>query len=282
MTSADLKALLGPEVLSLAVAEMLPWDKHAAIDFGEAIDWIFFGGALRDTPHHLITAEEEAFLHQKTLSALEILASIGLANIDMPGLLETLLPPPADPRPGSSWTGPWTTAGSTATSASCRPPWRSSSAPFPRPSRRTARWKDSVSLDYFVWARLWFAAPIVHHEALAHEAVAMTEELRVLVESEYEGGARDPYRDLPNEVRWDHYGFPRMLEARQGPPKGEDGKSSVTAGCFWICALLDLHYPILIGIPIETACWASPAPEVVKRIKEDVEAGCWSPIGAEL
>lgn len=146
-------------------------------------------------------------------------------------------------------------------------------------------------------------APIVHHEALANQATAMTEELRVLVESECGGGVRDPYRDLPNGARWDLYGFPRMLKARRGPLKGDDGKSSVTAGCFWICALLDVHYPILEeygrypyrnGVlgrasTLEEEAWLQkavffkpPAPEVVRRIREDVEAGRWSPIGAEL
>lgn len=91
---ADLEALLGPDNLVLTVAQKLPWNKHAAIDFSEAIDWTFFGGTLRDTPHQTITAEEEALLHQKILSALKILASMGLTNINMPDLLETLLPPP--------------------------------------------------------------------------------------------------------------------------------------------------------------------------------------------
>ncbi|KAK8080466.1 hypothetical protein PG997_008284 [Apiospora hydei] len=316
----DLKALLGPEVLSLTVAEQLPWDKHAAIDFSEAIDWTFFGGTLHSTPHQIITAEEEASLHQKTLSALEILGSIGLANIDMPHLLEILLPPPADPSfpeqalglqlildqaPRELLDGPlddrWVYGYFGELSAALAQQLRA--LPGGQSPHSWAQWKDSVSLDYFVWVRLWFAAPIVHHETLAHEAVAMTEELRVLVESECGSGARDPYRDLPDEARWDLYGFPRMLEARRGPSRGEDGKSSLTAGCFWICALLDVHYPILerygrypyrnsvLGrvSTLDEEAWLekakffkSPPPEVVKRIKEDVEAGRWSPIGADL
>lgn len=317
---ADLKALLGPEILGLTVAQRLPWDKHAAIDFSEAIDWTFFGGPLCDTSHQTITAEDEAILHQKTLSALKILASMGLANINIPGLVETLLPPPADPSfpelalglqlvldqaPRELLDGPlddrWVYGYFGELSVGLAQQLRA--LPTDQSPHSWARWKDGASLDYFVWARLWFMAPIVHHEGLAHQAAAMTEELRVLVESECGGGVRDPYRDLPEGVRWDLYGFPRMMERRQGPPKGDDGKSNLAAGCFWICALLDVHYPILkeygrypyrnsvLGraSTSDEEAWLQKsmvfkplAPEVVKRISEDVEAGRWSPIGAEL
>ncbi|KAK7927230.1 hypothetical protein PG985_004228 [Apiospora marii] len=317
--AADLKALLSPEILGLTLAQKLPWDKHAPIDFSEAIDWTFFGGALRETPHQTITAEEDAILHQKTLPALKTLASMGLANINIPDLVEILLPPPADPSfpeqalglqlvldqaPRELLDGPlddrWVYGYFAELAAGLAQQLRA--LPEEQSPHSWARWKDDVSLDYFVWVRLWFMAPIVHHEALARQATAMTEELRVLVESERGGGVRDPYRDLPDGVRWDLYGFPRMLEARQGPPKGDDGKSSVAAGCFWICALLDVHYPILkeygrypyrnsvLGrvSTLDEETWLQKAtffkplaPEVVKRISEDVEAGRWSPIGAE-
>ncbi|KAK8127686.1 hypothetical protein PG984_008794 [Apiospora sp. TS-2023a] len=317
---SNLKALLGPDILSLTVAQKLPWDRRAAIDFSEAIDWTFFSGALRDTPHQTITAEEEAFLHQNTLSALKTLASMGLANISMPELVETLLPPPADPSFPRQALGLQLVLDQAPRELLDRPlddRWvygyfgelsvelaqQLQALPADQSPHSWARWKDDVSLDYFVWVRLWFMAPIVHHEALAHQAIALTEELRVLVESDCGGSVRDPYRDLPDEARWDLYGFPRMLKARQGPPKGDDGKSSVATGCFWICALLDVHYPILEkygrypyrnGVlgrasTLEEESWLQKAvffkpsaPEVVKRIRDDVEAGRWSPIGAEL
>ncbi|KAK8105437.1 uncharacterized protein PG998_004090 [Apiospora kogelbergensis] len=317
-TASDLKALLTPEILRLAVARKLPWDKQAAIDFREALDWTFFGGALRDTPHHLITADEEALLHQKTLSALKVLASKGdPSKINVPDLLEALLPRPEDPSfpeqalglqlvldqaPRELLNGPlddrWVYGYFGELAATLAQHLRA--LPAEQSPHAWARWKDGVSLDYFVWVRMFFTAPIVHHESLAHEAVAMTEELRSLVENER--GARDAYRDLPDEERWDLYGFPRMLKARQGPPKGEDGKSSVTKGCFWICALLDVHYPILekygrypyrnsvlgrVSTPDEEA-WLKKAmifkplaPDVVKRIKDDTKAGLWSPIGTD-
>ncbi|KAK6828117.1 hypothetical protein PG987_011458 [Apiospora arundinis] len=324
MTSAasDLKALLTPEILRLTIAEKLPWDKHAAIDFSEAIDWTFFGGTLRNTPHRLITAEEEALLHQKTLSALKILASMGgLAKISMPDIVDSLLPRLEDPSfleqalglqlvldqaPRELLSGPlddrWVHGYFGELAVALAHQLRA--IPKEQSPHSWARWRDSgVSLDYFVWVRMFFAAPIVHHEALAREAVAMTEELRALVESECGGSTRDPYRDLPDESRWDLYGFPRMLETRRLPPRGEDGKSGVAEGCFWICAILDVHYPILekygrypyrnsvlgrVSTPDEEA-WLQKAmffkplaPEVVKRIREDVDAGRWSPIGADL
>ncbi|KAI1850040.1 hypothetical protein JX266_004419 [Neoarthrinium moseri] len=153
-----------------------------------------------------------------------------------------------------------------------------------------ARWRDSASLDYFIFVRLWFGAPLVHHEATPDEAVAFTEETRRLVEQTL--GTRDPHRDQP-EKRWDLHGFPRMLTE-----KGPSSPCGAAEGAFWIACLLDVHRPPLdrfgrypyrngflgrVDTPEEEA-WMEKAPmfavdpDVRRRIRDDVEAGRWTPL----
>ncbi|VUC25890.1 unnamed protein product [Clonostachys rosea] len=99
------------------------------------------------------------------------------------------------------------------------------------------RWKDSVTFDYFLILRLYFGAPLVHHEKTAEAAVKFTEETRTLIEERF--NVRDPIREQPGK-RWDMYGFPKMISA--GPPAELRDTAS---GGFWIQHLMDVHKPPL-------------------------------------
>ncbi|EPS41446.1 hypothetical protein H072_4660 [Dactylellina haptotyla CBS 200.50] len=152
-------------------------------------------------------------------------------------------------------------------------------------------WKACATPDYFIAVRFWLSAPFVHHERTAEEGLAFTEATRVFVEETF--GVRDPYRDQP-EKRNDLYGFPNMV--KEGPPQGP---LDVPTGFFWLACVMDVHKPPLDKFgryPYrdrasgrattaeeeewikESAIFPRLPDDIATKIKEDVEAGIWSPL----
>ncbi|KAH7024707.1 uncharacterized protein B0I36DRAFT_331889 [Microdochium trichocladiopsis] len=184
-----------------------------------------------------------------------------------------------------------------------------------------ARWESrGVTPDYYVLVRFMFGAVLVHaEEASARaQARAYTEAARRWVEERY--GVTDPFRDAGNPLRQelmenDLYGFPRMVTAmvkgelpdKKGLEEGkvnEDGKPwmGVAQGFFFLALLFDVHLPLLEGFgrypyrngamgrvhtPEEVAWMAGQdmfkelPDELRARLREDVEAGKWTPLGGE-
>ncbi|KAI5925259.1 hypothetical protein F4810DRAFT_708645 [Camillea tinctor] len=289
----DLKSLLTPELFTLVLETRIPFSKTEPIDFGRAIQHFFFESE----------AEMQA-LRSAAWPALQALSELrGLS----PDLL-AFLPPVSSPSFPSQALGllllldqasrvllqgvdtRWVYGyfGELALALAQR---FEALPPAQRPSARE-RW-PGVALDYFVWVRLFFGAVLVHHESARDAAVAFTEETRALVEGRL--GVRDPHRDRP-DLRWDLLGFPKMLRA--GGPASPCG---VAEGCFWLMCLMDVHKPPLdkfgrypyqnwrlgrVGTPEEDAWMAeagmfgAPSDEVVKKIRQDVENGVWTPLGS--
>ncbi|KAI1503696.1 hypothetical protein F5X99DRAFT_374199 [Biscogniauxia marginata] len=291
----DLKSLLTPELFALVLEARVPFSKTEPIDFGLAIGHIFF-----ESDKDMEAVRTQAW------PALKALSELGLENI--PDLM-AFLPPVESPDFPTQALGlqllldqvtrsllvgidtRWVYAyfGEIAVKYALQ---LQSLPPDLRPTS-WARWKDSVSIDYFVWVRLFSGAPIVHYERAVEAAVAFTDETRTTVEQHF--GIRDPYRDQP-EKRWDLFGFPKMLKT--GGPKSPCGAAK---GCFWLMCLMDVHKPPLdrygrypyqnwrlgrVSTPeedawmIEAGMFQAPSDEVAKKIREDVENGEWTPMGS--
>jgi hypothetical protein len=160
------------------------------------------------------------------------------------------------------------------------------------------RWKKmGATLDYWVLGRTWFVAPFVHtaQVAVQERAVALTEETRRRVEEETQ--TTDPYRAQRDAILSDTYAFPRVFAA--GPPKEVTTVQDYT---YWMCMLMDVHKPIVDKFgwypyrndyfgrddtPKEkewfekTGGFARPSEEVRERLRRDINAGVWTPLGAE-
>jgi hypothetical protein len=292
--ATELKTLLTPELFKYMVDEWIPFSKSEPIDFGKAIGTIWFEREV-----------DLSILRRKLWPALKALSLVGLDNI--PDFL-SFLPPPEDAEfpvhalglllivdqgPRALFEGVdvrWTYAhfGEFSTAYLGQLAER---VPADAHPASWARWRDTVSLDYFVFVRLWFGAPLWHHEKMAEKGVAFTDETRQLVEHTFK--TRDPYRDEPDK-RWHLFGFPNMLKER-----GPKSPCDITRGTFWISCLMDVHKPPLDlygrypwqnyaygreDTP-EEAKWLEaseifvPDPKISGRIRSDVEAGIWTPLG---
>lgn len=165
------------------------------------------------------------------------------------------------------------------------------------------RWRDGVrvSLGYWVLVRTWFVCPFVHCDRVEvqERAVRFSEETRGVVERET--GTRDPNRvdaEVRDKVLGDVYGFPRMVRELYPDAEGED--KSVQTFAYWMCQLMDVHVPVVRKFgryPYrnaffgredtaeeeewlrETGDFARPSREVRERLRRDIEAGVWTPLG---
>lgn len=164
-----------------------------------------------------------------------------------------------------------------------------------------ARWKKDAgaSLDYWLIARMWFGAVWVHSESRENQKVALAymEETRKIVEEAT--GKTDPYRETRDEILSNTTSFPAVYH--KGPPEGD----SVTLSdfTFWMCMLMDTHYPIVNNFghypyrnrilgretTAEELAWldevdhiGEASAEVGERVKRDIEKGIWEPLGSNL
>jgi len=294
----DLKELLSPSLLWFIVEKRLPYSKTDPIDFAEFGRSIFleagnFSSLVRDSVWPVLTA----------------LSNIGLDN--MPDL-SRCLPPPSDPSYPEQCLGlqllldhcprmllrgvdqRWTHAYFGLVSQRLARTWHAL-PPHERPDS-WARWRKTVSLDYWIAVRFWLATPFVHSELADDQEISVefTEETRVVVERE--SGIEDPYRAQRKAILADLYGFPRVHHA--GPPQGEGvTRESWT---FWMTMLMDIHKPIIDRYgryPYRNAIcgrdstteerewakntghFAEASEEVARKIKQDVEQGRWTPLG---
>lgn len=291
--ATDLKSILTPSLFQSLAESGIPFSKTEPLDFNEVGRHIFMGEPPTPDP---------------AWPALKILSEIGLDN--MPDMME-FLPPPTSPkfpiqclglqmlldqgpRRLKGVDGRWTNSYFDPVSHKLARSWYSL-PPEQRPDTWT-RWKGTATLDYWIVLRLCFGAPLVHNGTREGQEIGLryTEETRATVEQET--GQTDPNRQDRDSILSDVYGFQRLFSA--GPPQGDD----VTAASwgFWLTKLMDVHKPIidrfgrypyrnavqgLISTEEEkkwleeTHHFGEAPPDVAKRVREDVEAGRWTPLG---
>ncbi len=295
--AAELKPILNPSLFQFALEASIPFSRTDPLDFNEV-------------GRDMFTDKARTF-RDRVQPVLQTLSKIGLDN--MPDMMQ-FLPPPSSPEfPAQclglqllldeiprvlysykSIDGRWTNSYFDVISYKLARTWVSL-PPEQRPDA-WARWRKSVSLDYWIILRLWFGTPFVHNGTREGQAIALrlTEETRTTVEQVT--GQNDPNRRDRDSILSDVYAFARVFTA--GPPQGDD----VTAAswCFWMTKLMDIHKPIVDRFgryPYrnstqgfesteeekkwleETHHFGEAPPDVAKRIREDIEAGRWTPLG---
>ncbi|MCJ1464423.1 hypothetical protein MMC07_003036 [Pseudocyphellaria aurata] len=160
------------------------------------------------------------------------------------------------------------------------------------------RWVDDMGYTFSHWtiARFRFTAPFTHSESAADQELQrhLCEELRRAVE--VATGIRDAYRECITEVTMDPTAFSR--QACIGPPAGD--AITMAEFVFWFLMIFDTHVSIIrvfgrfpsrngaVGRTtteaenrfLEHTGWFGTVEEKVRRrIREDVEAGKWTPLG---
>ncbi|KXJ86019.1 hypothetical protein Micbo1qcDRAFT_209397 [Microdochium bolleyi] len=173
------------------------------------------------------------------------------------------------------------------------------------------RWQgQGVSADFFVLVRFMLGAVFVHHEHARDEARAFTEETRVWVEQRF--GVTDPHREEMDKTFSDVVAFPQMVQAMiagelpvkasargGGGEEEEQQPMGVAEGFFFLALLYDVHYPLVdkfgrypyrngalgrLHTPEEEKWLAEQTlfkelPDDLRvKIREDVEAGRWTPL----
>ncbi|KAH8886075.1 hypothetical protein GQ53DRAFT_750867 [Thozetella sp. PMI_491] len=157
-----------------------------------------------------------------------------------------------------------------------------------------SRWKTFATLDYWVLARTWFICPFVHSDELSDQerALNFTEETRRVVEEET--GTVDPHRLERDVIMSTMHGVTPMI--KEGPP---GSGATVQLYAYWICKLMDIHKPVVDKFgrypyrniyfgrenSPEEETWlqerdSMPSDELKNRMKQDIEAGIWTPLGA--
>ncbi|KAK4202033.1 hypothetical protein QBC40DRAFT_347389 [Triangularia verruculosa] len=168
-----------------------------------------------------------------------------------------------------------------------------------RPDSRE-RWGDTVraGMDFWVAVRFWFGVVLAHSERQRDQQLGLgyTEETRLVVEEA--SGLLDPWRGKRGVVLGDDTMFPR--EYKLGPPQGEG--VTMEQWVFWAGMLMDCHKPIVdrfgrypwlnaITGRISTeeeeeyvkriGSFAEVEEAVKRRVRRDVDAGRWTPLGTD-
>ncbi|KAK5655510.1 hypothetical protein OQA88_5781 [Cercophora sp. LCS_1] len=241
--ASQLAPLLPSSLLHLALTTLIPYPPSQPLDFS-LIRRTFFHGSTSSFPPTLIT---------QSWALLRTLHTLGLDNI--PALL-SFLPSPSsadfpllalgmqlllDQMPRRLLKGlnqRWTNA--YFDSISLRLAKSLLSLPDTDKPRSWSRWKDTVSLDYWILVRAWFGTPFVHSDSPESQSLAaeFTNETRLVVEQIT--GTVDPYRQQRDVLLKDIYAFPRVIRA---DPKPEEETKEGFA--YWMCMLMDVHKPIV-------------------------------------
>lgn len=163
---------------------------------------------------------------------------------------------------------------------------------------RQKRWVGEMGYTFSHWtiAHFWFTAPLTHSESAADQELqrSLCDEKREAVEAMT--GTRDAFRDCCTELATDPTAFSRR--ARMGPPPGDD--ITMADFVFWFLMIFDTHVPIIrsfgrfpsrngaVGRATteaeksfleRTGGFGTLEVEAERRVREDVEAGKWTPLG---
>lgn len=167
-----------------------------------------------------------------------------------------------------------------------------------RPDSMERLMAQGWSYDYALVARFWLMIPLVHSEHIEdHELhLALGEEIRK--EIEQRTGTTDPYRATMEEDSKDIYGFQKVVMDAPVEPGLQIDKFT-----FWMLRLLTVHTPLIrkfgrycyrntslgresteeeVQYAKDTDNFAMlDDEEAIKKIREDVKAGRWSPLAEE-
>lgn len=175
---------------------------------------------------------------------------------------------------------------------------------LPEPQRpwARARWQGAAagagaaaaSFEYWFCVAWEFNASMAHQESRAHQAASAAAMGSLRGEVEAFSGRRDPGRDDAARRR-DVYAFPRLIE---GVDLGR--RWAFHEAAFFFIEVVEVHSPIIDRYgryPYRNAIegrdsseeerdwlekthhFAEAAPDVARKVRQDVEAGRWTPLG---
>jgi uncharacterized protein (DUF924 family) len=297
--SHDLGSILTPSLFHATLKNRLPWPRKNSLDFSAVAAYLF-----GNEPDSL-----EDF-HRICYPALKYLSTMGISNV--PDLMQFLPAPGAKEFPEQALglqllldQGPralfkgidqrYTNAYFDVISLKYAKQLHALPEGL-RPYSK-ARWMEElgVSFDFWIVARFWFMAPFAHSEDVHDQGLqsAMAEGSRLAVEGLI--GKTDPHRATRDELDKDIYAFSRVFKEFPSHPHVK-----MEEFVFWFLVLFDAHPPIIkafgrypyrngaVGRESslrelewleETNHFGEVDEEVAKRIKEDVLAGRWTPLG---
>jgi uncharacterized protein (DUF924 family) len=297
--SHDLTSILSPSLLYATLKNRLPWSNKNPLDFSAVAAYLF-----ENEPDSLKD------FHRICYPALKYLSTMGVSNV--PDLMQLLPAPGAKEFPEQALgfqllldQGPrmlfkgidqrYTNAYFDVISLNYAKQLHALPQAL-RPDSK-ARWMDEigVSFDFWIVARFWFMAPFAHSEGIQDQELqrAMAEESRIAVEGRT--GKMDPYRATKDELDKDIYAFSKVFKEFPSHPN-----IKMDEFVFWFLMLFDAHPPIIKAFgrypyrngavgrestPRElewledTNHFGEVQEEVAKRIKKDVLAGRWTPLG---
>jgi uncharacterized protein (DUF924 family) len=296
----DVLSLITPGVLQEVVALRIPWPRKDPFSFSVVADFYW-----RAMPNN---SEE---LRRVCYPVLKGLTTVALSKI--PNLMG-LLPPPTskdfpqqalglilllDQAPRRLLHGMderWTAAFFDV--LAFRLAGQFMNLPKDLQPHRKQRWTEESDYTFNHWAviQFWFMAPLAHAEDLQYQAwmTEIAEELRAEVEKST--GIEDPYRVSRKEKSADPTAFSN--QARAGPPY--HANVSMDEFVFWFLMIYDYHpaiiqtfgrYPyrnLTLGRESTEAEQAylndtdhlfEVSADVAVKIREDILAGTWTPLG---
>ncbi|KAA1477517.1 hypothetical protein DENSPDRAFT_844683 [Dentipellis sp. KUC8613] len=298
----DLTKILTPEFLDTYRRVNIPFPENEPLNWALVCKFFFAG-----EPDHNLNFYNAAF-H----AALKPISTVGVDNI--PDLTQ-FLPPPDAPNFPAQALGLTMLFDQAPRQVLRGTNKRYVNDYFDHPARKLARTlfalpaeqrPDSIarltaqgwSVDYAVSARIWLLAPLVHSEDLADQErqVEISEEWRREIEAR--GGEADPHRKTAEADTQDVVAFSRLFV--QPPVRAG---TTMQEYIFWVLRLFLVHIPIIrkfgrypyrndvVGRDTteEEEQWAKDTQyfgferdkEAVRKIREDVEAGVWSPLHDE-
>ena len=302
LSDVDLFKVITPHLLESVRKIHLPWPEDEPIDFTAVIRQYFEGDPNTAPQFYDLTFER----------ALKPISTIGIEN--MPDLMQFLPPVEAkdfpakalglllllDQAPRALLTGlnqRWIYSYFDALAIKLtRQLYALPHAQ--RPDSIDRLMTQGWGFDYSIIARIWFVTPLVHSESLEDQNLqtAVSEEIRTLVENHV--GRTDPYRSTVDKDSKDIYAFPRIA---LNPPTEDD--TQIDDFIFWMLRLLRVHTPVVrtfghypyrnnsvgristkeeIQYAEDTDYFSMLTDDkAVKRIREDVEAGIWTPLQDE-
>jgi hypothetical protein len=293
----DLSSLLSPALFHAVLKNRLPWPKEQDIDFALV-------GPHFWTPTSAVTAEFQYI----SRPVLKTLSAIPLSSF--PDLMQYLPSPssPSFPEQALGLQLLLDQGGRILKGTDVR--WKYDffdvislklarqilALPVAQSPYSKTRWMDELgaTFGYWILARMWLQAPLVHSEVLEyHESAKLiNEEARIEVEKVT--GLQDPNRGNV-EILADTLAYPRWT--REGPPGGEGTEMQDFA--WWELLMMDVHLCIIEkygGYPqryaargreptereraylVETGNFDVIDQEDARQIMEDVKVGKWTPL----